>query len=94
MLPVAGISGKIAKAKPHLEEKITNKLLSIDKAHHISERKDLIKSYAIESFSEYFEEAKNKKKIIEFVKSQLKSKSPRTRKKAREFLKKWTKNFY
>ena len=86
---LAGNSGKIAKAKPHLEEKITNKLLSLDKTHHISERKDLIKGYAIESFSEYFEEAKNKKKIIVFVKNQLKSKSPRTRKKAKEFVEKW-----
>jgi len=86
---LAGNSGKIAKAKPHLEEKITNKLLSIDKTHHIQERKDLIKGYAIESFSEYFEEAKNKKKIIVFVKNQLKSKSPRTRKKAKEFVEKW-----
>jgi len=30
----------------------------------------------------------------EFVKSQLKSKSPRTRKKAKEFVEKWAKNFY
>lgn len=86
---LAGNSGKIAKAKPKLQTNITNKLLSIDKTHHHPERKDLIKGYAIEAFSEYFEEAKNKKKIIEFVKEQLKSKSPTTRKKAKEFLKRW-----
>ena len=33
--------------------------------------------------------AENKKEIVEFVKKQLNSKSPRTRKKANEFLKKW-----
>jgi len=85
---LAGKSGKIAKAKPKLQTKITNKLLSIDKTHHDPERRDLIKGYAIESFSEYFEEAKNKKGIMEFVKEQLTSKSPRTKKKAKEFLKK------
>ena len=86
---VAGNSGKIARVKPKLQPKITNKLLNIEKTHHHPERRDLIKSYAIESFSEYFEEAKNKKKIIEFVKRQSKSRSPKARKKAKEFLKKW-----
>lgn len=86
---LAGNLGKIAKAKPKLQTEITNKLLSIDKTHFIQERKDLMKSGAIESFNEYFEEAENKNKIIEFVKEQLNSKSPKTRRKAKEFLKKW-----
>ena len=86
---VAGNSGKIARARPELQTKITDKLLSIDETHHEPERRELIKGYAIESFSEYFEEAKNKREITEFVKKQLNSKSPRTRKKANEFLEKW-----
>jgi hypothetical protein len=85
---VAGNSGKIAKAKPKLQTNVTNKLLGIDKTYHDPERRDLIKGYVIESFSEYFDEAKNKKRIIEFVEKQLNSKSPRTKKKAKEFLKK------
>ncbi|MGB7061681.1 MAG: hypothetical protein WBF13_04920, partial [Candidatus Zixiibacteriota bacterium] len=88
---VAGNSAKIAKAKPKLQTKITNKLLTIDNTHHHPERRDLIKGYAIEAFSAYFEGAKNKRKILEFVKKQTDSKSPRTRKKAQEFLKKWAK---
>jgi len=84
-------SGKIATAKPNLQTKITNKLLSIDETHHKPERKDLIKGYAIEAFNEYFQKAENKKEILEFVKNQLKSKSPTTIKKAKEFLKKWQK---
>jgi len=87
---VAGNSGKIAKANPKLQTKITSRLLSIDKVLE-SKQKDLVGGYTIEAFSEYFKEAKDKKKIIEFVKKQLKSKSPRTRKKAKEFLKKWEK---
>jgi len=88
----AGNSGKIARAKPELQTKITNKLLSIDETNHEPERKDLIKGYAIESFNEYFEEAKNKKGIMGFAEKQLKSKSPRTKKKAKQFLKKWDKS--
>ena len=86
---VAANSGKIVKAKPKLEAKITNKLLNIDKTNH--KHKDLIKSGAIETFDEYFETAKDKKRILEFVKEQLECTSPKTRKKAKEFLKKWEK---
>ena len=85
---LAGNSGKIAKAKPKLQLKITNKLLNIDNTHR-GKQKELIKAYAIEAFDEYYEEAEDKKKIIEFVKKQLESESPKTRKKAKEFLEKW-----
>ena len=85
---LVGNSGKIAKAKPKLQSKITNKLLDINNLHQ-GKQKELIKAYAIEALNEYFDEAKNKKKIVEFVKKQLKSESPKTRNKAKEFLKKW-----
>jgi len=83
-------SGKIAKAKPKFQLQITSKLLNIDKTNQ--KHKDLIKAGAIESFSEYFEEAENKDKIIEFVKAQLNCESPKTRKIAKQFLKKWDKS--
>lgn len=86
---VAANSGKIARAKPKLQAKITEKLLNIDKTHHNPDHNELIKSHAIEAFGEYFEQAKDKKRIVEFVRNQLKSKSPKTRKKAKEFLEKW-----
>lgn len=89
---VAANSAKIALAKPDLQTKITNRLLGIDKTHHEPGRKDLIKSYIIEAFSELFEGAKNKKKILQFIREQRESKSPRTKKKAEEFLKKWDKD--
>ena len=81
-------SAKIIEAKPKLQGSITSKLLDIDKTHHKPERKALIKSYIIEAFGEYFGKAKNKNQIINFVREQLTSKSPKTRKKATEFLKK------
>jgi hypothetical protein len=81
-------SGKIARAKPELRAKITQRLLNIDRTHH-GRQKELIKGHAIEAFDEYFEEAEDQLEILEFVKQQLKSQSPKTKKLAREFLKKW-----
>jgi len=84
---VAVASGKIARAKPKLQTRITNRLLSIDKTHHQQERKDLVKTSIIEAFQEYFDQTRNKKRIIEFIKQQLNCHSPKTRKTAKEFLK-------
>jgi hypothetical protein len=79
-------SGKIAKAKPKLQPKITNRLLNIEKTHQ-GKQIELIKAYVIEAFNEYFEESLDKNKILDFVRAQLESKSPKTRKVAKEFLK-------
>ena len=84
---MTGYSGKIIKAKPHLEEKITSLLLNIDKANQ--KHKGLLAFGAIETFDEIYKESKNKIKILEFVKKQLDCDSPKTRKRAEEFLEKW-----
>ncbi len=86
---VARNSGRIAKAKPALEPKITDKLLNTDKTHHSPGHKELVKGEAITALSEYFDRAQDRKGILEFVKRELKSKSPKTRKNAKEFLEKW-----
>lgn len=88
---IAGRSGLIAKAKPHLQGKITNKLLDIDKTNHSSECKNIIKGKAILSFDEYVDEFKDKEKIIRFVKKELKNTRSATKKKAEKLLKKWEK---
>jgi len=88
---IAGRSGIIAKSKPHLQDKITNKLLDIDKTHHSSECKNIIKGKAILSFNEYIGEFEDKDKIIQFVKKELKNTRSATRKKAEKLLKKWEK---
>ena len=85
---LVGNSGIIALAKPELQSKITQRLLNIDKTHR-GKQIELIKGFAVEAFGEYFEEAENKKEIMEFVKKQLNSESPKTRKNAENFLKKW-----
>jgi hypothetical protein len=86
---VAAKSGIIALAKPELQAEITSRLLDIDNT--VQRHKDLVKSGAIEAFDTYFEKSIDKARIIEFVKAQLNCESPKTRKMAKEFLEKWTK---
>ncbi len=88
--PVASNAGKIALAKPNLQSKITDKLVNINAIYN-GKQIDLVKGYAIEAFSQYFNEAtvKDKDRILEFVRKEQTSRSPRTRKIAAEFLKKW-----
>jgi len=81
-------SGIIINYKPNLEEKITDILLNIDSIHP-GKQIELVKSAVIESFSNYFPKAKNKGKIIDFVKNQLESSSPKTKKLAKDFLNKY-----
>jgi hypothetical protein len=86
---VAVNSGKIALAKPELQAEITNRLLDIDNI--VQRHKDLVKASAIEAFDAYFEKSKDQARIIKFVKAQLNCESPKTREKAKAFLKKWNK---
>ena len=84
-------SGMIVNHLPHLAKAVTDKLLTLDDTHHAPGRKALIKSYAIEAFDVYFDDlsdAAYRKRILAFVAAQQDSPSPKTRKLAREFVKK------
>jgi hypothetical protein len=81
-------SGRIVLAKPHLSKSITMKLLNIDSKGR-ENRMGLIDGYVIEGFDNYFQEADDKGLIIDFIKDKLNSDSPKTKKLAREFVKKW-----
>jgi hypothetical protein len=82
----AGNAARIIQAKPELEPRITGKMLGVDKTHQTPSHKELIKGYVIESFTQYYPHAQQKRKILEFAQKQLKSKSPRTKKMAKKFL--------
>ena len=71
-------SPNIIKNKPELELKIVEKLLNIDTIHQ-GKQKELVKAYAIEALRKIYPDAENKEKIMEFVKAQLESSSPKTR---------------
>jgi len=61
---VAEHSGIIAKEKPYLQSIIINKIFDIDKTHHSSECKNIIRGKVIQSFYEHFSFFKDKEKII------------------------------
>lgn len=84
---IAKLAGRLAVARPELEADITAQLLSIGRGKLDPERADLVKGYAIEAFSEYWEKSSSKQEIVAFVKDQLKhSKSPATKERAASFL--------
>jgi hypothetical protein len=89
---VAGVSGQIARAKPQLQLKITQRLLGIAQTHFPAERQALIISYAIPSLDEYFADspAREQDRVLAFVQQQIGCASPKTRKLAKDFVKKWT----
>lgn len=82
---VALNSSIIAHNKPDLRSRIVNLLTSINDIHQ-GKQKELIKAYAIESLQKIYPEAEDQQLIENFVKSQMDSKSPKTRKMAKSFL--------
>lgn len=87
---VVGNSGKIAKAKPHLTQKITNELLKTEnittKSHLTQECKNIIIGHAISALGMYFDQITNRDEVLSFVKRQLKNTRKATRAKAIDFL--------
>ena len=77
-------AGRIARAKPHLQARIVDRLLGIDQIEH--KHKDLIKADVIASFGEFFEGSPDQERMRAFVKQQVDSSSPTTWKAARQFL--------
>jgi hypothetical protein len=65
--------GRIAHAKPHLQARITERLLAVDESHHTESRKDLLKGDIIAAFDEFFADSPDQER-------------PSTRKAAKAFL--------
>jgi hypothetical protein len=90
---VVGNSGKIALAKPYLTQRIADELLKVNKIsitpHLTEECKRVIAEKAIESFDMFFNQIKNRDKILDFVKNQLNSPRASLKTKAKNFLMKW-----
>jgi len=90
---VVGHSAKIALAKPHLTQKITEELLKIENIsttpHLTEECKRVIAEKTIEAFDLFFDGIDTKDRVISFVKRQLKSPRRTLKIKAENFLRKW-----
>ncbi|HNR25917.1 MAG TPA: hypothetical protein PKI66_04285 [Methanobacteriaceae archaeon] len=84
---VALNSSTIYINKPELRSIIIDQLLNIDNIHR-GKQKELVKAYAIESLLKIYPHEEDKKRIDDFVKSQLKSSSPKTRNMAACFMEK------
>lgn len=82
---VALNSSTIVRNKPELKSRIVDILMGIDDIHQ-GKQKELIKAYAIEALMKIHPEAEDEEKIEEFVRTQLESKSPKTRNMAQCFL--------
>lgn len=84
-------AGRIARAKPHLQAAITERLLAVDSTHHEPGRRDLLKADVIASLGEFFDASGEQERILAFVEAQLACSSPKTRKAAKRFLSKHSK---
>jgi hypothetical protein len=82
---VALNSSVIAHNKPELRSRIVDTLMRIDEIHQ-GKQKELIKAYAIEALGKIYPEVEDKELIENFIKSQVDSKSPKTRNMAQCFL--------
>ncbi|SHK12085.1 hypothetical protein [Paramaledivibacter caminithermalis] len=78
---------KVIRNKKQYEKKIIDLLLDIDKICTYREKqKELLKSDIIEVLDEVYKSTKYKDIIVEFIRKQCNSLSPKTKKKARFFL--------
>lgn len=84
-------SGKITRAKQHLTQKITSKLLNLEtilKPYLTKECRNILLGKVILALGEYFDQIQNKDEVISFVKTQLNNNRNATKKKAESFLRK------
>jgi hypothetical protein len=87
-------SEKILLNKWELREDIFPILLDTDSRCDFPEKqKELLKSYVIEVFDKFYPKMDNKEEINRFITAQLNSISPKTKKKAKEFVIKYNINF-
>lgn len=81
-------SGKIARAKPYLTQKITAELLMLEKTPRNQECWNILLGKAILAFGQYFEQIDSKDEVISFAERQLNNTRNATNVKAEKFLKK------
>ena len=80
-------AAKIARFKPHLQERITSMLLNIEQVYHNPERIDLLKADVLETFTAYAADSPQREAMLQFAAACKGSASPKTRQAAGRFLK-------
>jgi hypothetical protein len=82
-------AAKIGKACPALQTKIAQRLMQIDQSQHEGNRLALVKAYIIDTLDALYETSSIQPEIMDFVRNQVQSDSPKTIKLAKAFIKKW-----
>ncbi len=85
---IAEKSGKIVKAKPVLEKKVTPILLEAENKS-ACRHKELLKAYILSALEMYFDIISQKDDVIDFIRKQLNSASPTTKNKAKNLVLKY-----
>jgi predicted aspartyl protease len=89
---IIGSSPRIAQAKPHLAERITQEILKVEQAeyeHHGSpspECRNVALGHALDAFDQFFDLIEDKAAILTFAKRQLRNTRKQVAKKAERFL--------
>jgi hypothetical protein len=80
---------RIARAKPHLADRIAREVLKVQRASYQTEEcRNVAIGHAVEAFDEFFDLIQEKKPVLRFVGKQLENTRNAVRKKAERFLKK------
>jgi hypothetical protein len=81
---------KILRHKPELKDQIIALLLDVDnQCTYTEKQKGVLKCDVLEIFAEIYEEVQQKDDIDEFIRTEVSSISPKTRKKAKELVRKY-----
>lgn len=82
--------GKIYRNKPDLRKKIVTLLLNIDDHSDYTHKQIAVMKFdVLEIMEEFYASVQHPKEIDDFIRNQVKSISPKTRKKAKELVKKF-----
>lgn len=82
---------KIYQHKAELRDRIIELLLDVDnRCDYTEKQKGVLKADVLDIFDEVYEEVAERDEIKEFIKAELHSISPKTRKKAKELVKKYS----
>jgi hypothetical protein len=81
---------QIYRHKPEQRGRIVETLLDIDnRCEYTVKQKGILKADVLEIFDQIYEEVQEKEEIIEFIRAEVDCISPKTRKKAKELIRKY-----
>jgi hypothetical protein len=82
---------KIYQHKPELRDRIITLLLDIDeRCNYTDKQKGVLKSDVLEIFDEIYDEVQDRERIEAFIRTESSSISPKTRRKAKELVEKYS----